>query len=391
MIQILLPATGYFAAWMHDDAEGAKALTYSMLSTQAIVLGTKTMIGRKRPNESDWYSFPSGHTSAAFSGAAFLQTRYGAKWGIPAYTAATFVGASRIHGNRHYAGDVIAGAGIAFLMNQYFVSPYRTDGVYFNAQPMQDGLALGVTVTNDVFDPHNRSDNSETSSASPLKHRLELGIGTNFTDSSDSSGATKYVQDSEVIDKFQPFAYINYSYQLPNSNSMELEFSPNETRRRGIVNEDFTLNNETFNKNEQVFTAFRHWMLGSHIYKGIEVSNDFNLDIGLGLYLHMYGLDVALDKDKGKSASEEHWRAMPSISAKGQYFITNQLSAIGKTQYQNWEGDSFFYAEAGLNYQLNPAWDIGLKYGYSETGLDNSVFTTQYDAKTLMLTFANRF
>ncbi len=33
MLQILLPAAGLFAAWMYDDAEGAKQLVYATAST----------------------------------------------------------------------------------------------------------------------------------------------------------------------------------------------------------------------------------------------------------------------------------------------------------------------------------------------------------------------
>ncbi|WP_047043289.1 phosphatase PAP2 family protein [Vibrio mexicanus] len=127
-IQIALPATGLFAAWLNDDAEGVKQLTYSLATTVGIVQAGKFAVGRLRPNASNNASFPSGHTAAAFSGAAFLQSRYGAKWGIPAYLAASYVGVSRIHGNRHYADDVLAGAGIAFLTNQFFVSRYTPEG-----------------------------------------------------------------------------------------------------------------------------------------------------------------------------------------------------------------------------------------------------------------------
>lgn len=391
MVQILLPAAGYFAAWMHNDPEGAKQLTYSTLSTQAAIHGMKQAVGRKRPNENSWNSFPSGHTGAAFSGAAFLQSRYGAEWGIPAYAAATFVGASRIHGNRHYAGDVVAGAGIAFLMNQYFVSPYRAEGVYFNAQPAAAGLALGVTLTSDVFNKPKDVSKSRKVLSKKTNHRLELGVGVNVADSSSKVGATNYLSDSNVIDELQPFSYINYGYQLTNDNEFELEFSPNETRRRGIVKQDIKLGGKTFTQGEEVLTAYRHWLLGSNVYKGFKVNKDFNLAVGLGLYVHMFGLDVALDQDNGKSVSQTHWRTMPSISAKSQYFMTKQVSAIAKTQYQSWANDSYLSAEIGLNYQLNPAWDVGFKYNYAQTELGNATLSGKYDANMFTFTFANRF
>ncbi|MDR8525312.1 phosphatase PAP2 family protein [Shewanella fidelis] len=388
MLQILIPATGFFAAWMHDDLEGAKQLTYSTLSTQVIVHGVKQAVGRSRPNESSWNSFPSGHTAAAFSGAAFLQSRYGAKWGVPAYAAATFVGASRIHGNRHYAGDVVAGASTAFLMNQLFVSPHKVDGVYFNAQPTADGFAVGVTVTDEVLKTQHKS---KAQKIVDLKHKLELGIGTNIADSSAQAGAKDYLVRDELIDEYQPFSYVNYQYQLGGGDLIELEFTPTETRRRGTVAQDFTLDGETFEAGSEVLTAFRHWMLGGNIYKGLQVNDAVKLDVGLGLYLHMIELDVDLDENGGQYASEDHWRAMPAATAKLSWRLTEGFSAITNLQYQGWESDNYLLAEAGVKYEFNDAWEMGFKYSYTETELDNTEFVANYDSQNLVLTFSNRF
>lgn len=62
-------------------------------------------------------SFPSAHTSNAFTTATIFATVYkDKKWVAPfAYGMATMVGLSRIYDNAHWASDVMAGAAVGFL------------------------------------------------------------------------------------------------------------------------------------------------------------------------------------------------------------------------------------------------------------------------------------
>lgn len=62
-------------------------------------------------------SFPSSHTSTAFTFATSVATVYhDHKWVPPvAYGMATLVGLSRIHDNKHWATDVMAGAALGFM------------------------------------------------------------------------------------------------------------------------------------------------------------------------------------------------------------------------------------------------------------------------------------
>lgn len=96
----------------------------SLLISGALTEGAKYLAGRERPNKGgdQWQfhgpqfggshmSFPSGHTTAAFALAASFSTVYDSKIvKILAYTAATLVGLSRIHDNKHWASDVFMGA-----------------------------------------------------------------------------------------------------------------------------------------------------------------------------------------------------------------------------------------------------------------------------------------
>ena len=59
----------------------------------------KRIIRKERPEGRNLFdAFPSGHTSAAFSGASFIQRRYGWKYGKYAYILAAVVGVSRVDG-----------------------------------------------------------------------------------------------------------------------------------------------------------------------------------------------------------------------------------------------------------------------------------------------------
>ena len=78
----------------------------------------KYKMGVMRPDGSACNSFPSGHTFVAFTGAEILRREYGKDYpwiAAAGYTVAALVGALRIYNNRHWAGDVLAGAGLGVL------------------------------------------------------------------------------------------------------------------------------------------------------------------------------------------------------------------------------------------------------------------------------------
>ncbi len=143
VLQIAIPLTALTATYTLDDPEGRRALLLSYGATFAATHILKRSVNKLRPDGSNTLSFPSGHTSSAFSGAAFLAKRYGWDVGIPAYLAASFVGYSRVHAQKHDWLDVTAGAALAIGFNQWLVP--NQESLNVAVMPVRDGYAVALS------------------------------------------------------------------------------------------------------------------------------------------------------------------------------------------------------------------------------------------------------
>jgi len=141
VLQIGIPLAAYGMTYLFDDPQGRGNLAWTFLSTLGTTYALKYSIPRERPEGSDTLSFVSGHTSAAFSGAAFIQRRYGWKYGAPAYLAASFVGWSRVKAGKHYTDDVLRGAVLGVLSAYLFTKPHTT---HLRVSPYIEEQQLGL-------------------------------------------------------------------------------------------------------------------------------------------------------------------------------------------------------------------------------------------------------
>lgn len=126
ILQVALPATALGMTLSEPDRTGTQQWVESFVTTTVVTHTLKHAIDRERPNGGD-LSFPSGHTSAAFHGAAFIHRRYGDTYAVPAYVLAAFVGYSRVHAGVHYWSDVAAGAAVGIAAAWYWAQPRAAD------------------------------------------------------------------------------------------------------------------------------------------------------------------------------------------------------------------------------------------------------------------------
>ncbi len=98
------------------DASGIFLLSNVIMGVS--VRTTKQLTQHNRPDGSDNHSFPSGHSGSAFASAEFLKQEYknvSPLYGYAGYTIATATGLLRIRHNKHWFGDIVAGAGFGIL------------------------------------------------------------------------------------------------------------------------------------------------------------------------------------------------------------------------------------------------------------------------------------
>ena len=106
----------------------------TMIAQVVLVQPIKKVVDELRPDRSALTSFPSGHTAFAFAGAELLRLEYSETSPlipVVGYLVATLTGVMRIYNDRHWAGDVLAGAAIGFvaadlswLLNNWLESKY---------------------------------------------------------------------------------------------------------------------------------------------------------------------------------------------------------------------------------------------------------------------------
>ncbi|MDL2231671.1 phosphatase PAP2 family protein [Porphyromonadaceae bacterium OttesenSCG-928-L07] len=118
------PAAGFLGSIAKEDYKGTKQIVIGGATSLAVTYILKYSISKERPDESDYHSFPSAHTSIAFQGATFLHRRYGFKVAMPAYAVATYVAWGRIYAEKHDIWDVLGGAAIGIGSSLIFTRPF---------------------------------------------------------------------------------------------------------------------------------------------------------------------------------------------------------------------------------------------------------------------------
>ncbi|HUO02556.1 MAG TPA: phosphatase PAP2 family protein [Rhizomicrobium sp.] len=133
-VAIALPLVAAGVSLYQDDRMGLAQLTVDTFTTVGTVYALKHIVREKRPDGSDYQSFPSDTSALAFAPAQYLWDRYGWEYGVPAYAAAIYTGYSRVEAKQHHWYDVAASAGFAFGFSKIFTTRYHPPGLMYGAE-----------------------------------------------------------------------------------------------------------------------------------------------------------------------------------------------------------------------------------------------------------------
>ena len=147
---LLFLGAGTLLPLLEDGKDGAQ---HSIRTADSVIVATlfseglKRIVHKKRPDGSNYESFPSGHATAAFA-VATMQAHYHPKQAIFWYAGATAIAASRVKLRRHYTIDVIAGAALGLATARLELGQNR--GLLlrpFIHQTAPDNRAVGMSVS----------------------------------------------------------------------------------------------------------------------------------------------------------------------------------------------------------------------------------------------------
>lgn len=400
VLQILLPAlagTSTLFAGAPDgslwDREGTWQFMKSFGATIGTVHALKQATGKLRPNRSNRESFPSGHAAATFSGAAFIGTRYGWEWGIPAYAGAIFTAYSRVQADTHFADDVTAGASVGLMYNWLFVTP-QSDTVSLMPMISKDVIGLNLVLTESAREKLEPKKQPFPDVPRTFRYNFSFGpafLIKNEISSPSGAGTTFDLDEFDKIDDPTTTAVVDFDIFLGENKRHEVSFfwAPFESRDTGTFKSPVFFGGKTFPANTRINSQWRMYEIRAGYRYDLRPPDPWDVKVGGGLSFEIF--DINLATTDGTVASEvEDLVVLPYLQGTFGYNLTKRLSAAVKVQGIYFGEDRFFDGRFFLNYRINNHWDATVGFAYFDLEVDTSDFKNKviYMGPSLAVAYA---
>jgi hypothetical protein len=389
ILQFALPLSAYAGTAIAKDKEGAIMYSKSLLTTVTVTWAGKQISEKFRPKGTSNQSFPSGHSSAAFSGASFLYTRYGKAYGIPAYALAAFTAYSRVNAEAHHIDDVIAGASIGMFSNWYFVSPHESRVTVYPSV-YNDNYYLNLNINGDGKRSVDLSERG--------KYRYALYFGpadqrNNVFRSPNNSSGTEFnlVTFSERNDPTTT-ANLVFSAQLDDRSELMFSIEPFEARDIGQFSSDVNFAGDTFPANTDVQSRYR--LIDARLQYQYDLLESYTWDFKLGGSISAQRTVLELSTTEGIPSSYgkvDDWVFLPLLHVEGVYHIDRSMALIAEGSWMETSDDRHLDGSLMFNYQFDRHWDAGIGYGEYHRRTDTSELLNDVSYNIVLLNVGYTF
>ncbi len=143
------------AVWQEGDRvspDFTREIGQAVLMNTLLTGAAKRLIGRRRPDDTNDTSWPSGHTSSTVAALTVLEEHLGGGTlaRLPLVAIGATVALSRVQHNRHWLSDTVAGAALGYACGRAACGEVSDDTLAITAGLV---LALGALVRDADADP----------------------------------------------------------------------------------------------------------------------------------------------------------------------------------------------------------------------------------------------
>lgn len=348
------------------DWEGLRQLGLASGTAFVLTHGVKEIVDKTRPDDTADNSFPSGHTAASVTGAAFLWRRYGPKWGAPASVLALYTGISRVVGQNHFADDVVSGAAVGLISNWLWSDPID-ERVQMALFATRGGAGVQVVVDPTVTPapPVAWPETSvprrfflwELGGADVIRNDLELG---------EDPASIDFRFDSE--NNPTTTAFVSAAWISPRVNlGLFGGFAPFEVRESYLLDEDISFGGELI----PAGTAVRSRYIGYdyRVGAGLVALRRPRVQVVVGGSLAVFDTSFRLETDR-ETLSAGEVVVRPLVSARLSAALGRRWLAWSSV---NWWSDSdvgLTDLTAQVGFLLDPKWALSLGYRWVDRTVD---------------------
>jgi hypothetical protein len=141
-ITIALPVTAVGISLYKGDWKGLREFAVSAGLTVGSAFLIRQIVRQHRPDHSDFHSLTPPDLALADASSDYLWSRYGWRYGVPAYIASAAVSYALTDAKKNHWYDTLASGALAFSFDYALVDRYHPRRYRVSAEPQPGGGAM---------------------------------------------------------------------------------------------------------------------------------------------------------------------------------------------------------------------------------------------------------